>query len=331
MDHENIIETQDLFIEYKMKKYALKAVSAVNFHIKKGTITALVGESGSGKTTLASSLLSCITSPGEITQGKVLYWKGEKPLVINELKDAELRKFRWSEISMVFQSAQSALNPILTVFEQFFETAKAHNPQVTKEEVVKKMQSLLNYVNLDYDRVSKAYPHELSGGMKQRVMLAFSMLLDPKLIILDEPTTALDVITQDYIFRILKKINREMGISMLLLTHDISVVAKFSDYVAVMYAGRIMEYGTVKEVFKEQLHPYTEALIRATPALDKDIAKMESIPGASPDINNLPKGCKFAPRCSYAKECCFEKEPADQNMNDIHTVKCYKVGESWTN
>ncbi len=329
MDEANIVEIKNLSIEYKMREYSLKAVSDVDFEIKRGKITALVGESGSGKTTLASSLLSCISVPGEITGGEILYDKSGEIIKVNELKDKELRKFRWEEISMVFQASQSALNPIMTVFDQFYETMKVHEPKTTKADALKKMEELLDYVNLDFKRVMKSYPHELSGGMKQRIMIAFSLLLDPKLIILDEPTTALDVITQDYIFRILKGINESMNISMLLLTHDISVVAKFADYVGVMYAGRIMEYGTVKDVFGKPEHPYTEALIRATPALDKDVLEMQSIPGSSPDLNNLPYGCKFNPRCAYADGSCKEDEPPMFNLSAEHVSKCFKTGKQW--
>ena len=256
---ENIVEIRDIVIEYKLKKYALRAVDGVSLDIAAGKITALVGESGSGKTTVASSLLNCISSPGEIVSGTVRCHTGPNEVTeVEKLGENALNEFRWKQISMVFQGAQSALNPVVTIFNQFYETMVVHEnykpkserKKITKQEAEQRIRYLLDFVNLDADRVMTSYPHELSGGMKQRVMIAFSLLLDPKLIILDEPTTALDVITQDFIFKLLQKVNREMGIAMLLLTHDISVVAKYADYMAVMYGGRLMEYGTVEEVFE---------------------------------------------------------------------------------
>ena len=205
---ENIVEMHNVYIDYPLKKYTLHAVSDVSMVIKRGKITALVGESGSGKTTLSSALIRCISEPGKVASGELLFYsKDEKdPIHIELLNAKELQKFRWSKISMVFQAAQSALNPVLTVREQFFETLREHGDTSSPQEKEAKCRKLLEYVKLDVDRVFASYPHELSGGMKQRVMIAFALLLDPELIILDEPTTALDVITQSYIFNLLKQI-----------------------------------------------------------------------------------------------------------------------------
>ena len=324
---ENIFEIKDIVVQYQLKKFNLSAVNHVNLNIKRGKITALVGESGSGKTTLATAILNCISTPGKITNGEVLYLGKEEVIDVAKLDYEELNKFRWQEVSMVFQGAQSSLNPLMTIYEHFLETYKAHNPKVKKKEmkeiVRKKAVELLTFVNLDPERVLVMYPHELSGGMKQRVMIAFSLLLEPKLIILDEPTTALDVIVQNYIFKLLKKINREMGISMLLLTHDIGVVAQFADYVAVMYGGEVVEYGTVFDVFTQRLSPYTNGLIKATPSLITNIDDMDSIPGTPPDIRNLPKGCVFNPRCSKCMEVCLNRPAAVKDMGNDHFVKCH--------
>lgn len=329
---ENIVEIKNITIDYNLKKYSLRAVSNISMQIKKGYITALVGESGSGKSTLATSLLEVISTPGVIESGEILYLGNQEVKDITKMSENELTAFRWSEISMVFQGAQSALNPIMTIYDQFEETYLVHNRHMKKKEAKKlakqKTIELLKFVNLDPDRIMQMYPHELSGGMKQRAMIAFSLLLNPKLIILDEPTTALDVIVQGYIFKILKKINIEMGVSMLLLTHDIGVVAEFADYVAVMYGGQLMEYGTTYEVFKERMHPYSNGLIDSTPSLLLDIDAMKPIKGSPPDIRNLPEGCVFHPRCDFCMEKCKTNEPKDYMLND-HTVKCHLLEDLW--
>ncbi len=328
---DNIVEFRGVSIEYPLKKYTLKAVTDISLDLKRGKITALVGESGSGKTTLASSLIACISEPGRLAGGEIRFrGRGEtEEIRVDQLTEKEMRRFRWEKVSMVFQAAQSALNPVMTVREQFFETLSAHDSRLSKEEKEKRCNELLDYVKLDPERVLASYPHELSGGMKQRVMIAFSLLLDPELIILDEPTTALDVITQSYIFNLLKEINRDMGISMLLMTHDISVVAKFADYVGVMYGGRLMEYGTVKSVFKNRYHPYTAGLIGATPSIIGDIAEMKPIEGNPPDLLKLPSGCIFAPRCPKCRELCREEEPKTRIAPDGGKGKChfYREGE----
>ena len=320
---ENIVELRNVYIDYKLKKYDIRAVTNVSLDIKRGMITALVGESGSGKTTLASSILRCISEPGELVSGTItLYNKDGSTIKVDELEYKDIQKFRWEKVSMVFQAAQSALNPVMTILEQFEETVREHNYKWTKEEIIKKVRELLLYVKLDPERVMKCYPHELSGGMKQRVMIAFSLLFEPDLIILDEPTTALDVITQDYIFKILKQINRDYGISMLLMTHDIGVVAKFADYVGVMYAGRLMEYGTVRDIFKNGKHPYTTGLIGATPSLIADLNSMKPIEGLPPDLRDLPNGCVFNPRCpKYIKGLCDAAEPENYQVDNT-LVKC---------
>ncbi|MDY2727506.1 MAG: ABC transporter ATP-binding protein [Candidatus Onthovivens sp.] len=323
MSKENIVSFKNVYIEYPLKKYTLKAVNNVSLDLKRGCITALVGESGSGKTTLASSLIDCISEPGRLASGDIIFYDDEKEIYVNKLNKNELRKFRWEKVSMVFQAAQSALNPVYTVRQQFFETLQEHDIKLSKEEKEAKCRKLLEYVKLDADRVLSCYPHELSGGMKQRVMIAFALLLDPKVIILDEPTTALDVITQSYIFNLLKEINRDLGISMLLMTHDISVVARFADYVGVMYGGELMEYGTVYDVFDKRSHPYTEGLIGATPSLVGDINSMHPIKGTPPNLLDMPTGCVFHPRCPYACDKCKEVRPETVRHESGSFGKCY--------
>ena len=324
MNKENIVEFRDVSIAYPLKKFTLQAVTNASLPLKKGMITALVGESGSGKTTLASSLIQCISEPGKVVGGDIVFNDNGNEIFINKLKDRELRKFRWEKVSMVFQAAQSALNPVMKVKDHFIETMNQHGmKKVPMEEKEVKIKKLLNFVKLDVDRVMDSYPHELSGGMKQRVMIAFALLLDPEVIILDEPTTALDVITQYFIFTLLKKINKEMGISMLLMTHDISVVAKFADYVAVMYGGRIMEYGDVHYIFKNRYHPYTRGLIGATPSILGSTKDIEAIEGNPPNLLDLPKGCIFNPRCKYCQKICQEQEPESLSIDNMSKGKCH--------
>lgn len=321
---ETIVLFKNVSIEYPLKKYTLRAVNDVTLELKKGKITALVGESGSGKTTIASSLINCISEPGKVVSGDVIFYDDNKEIIVNKLNKKELRKFRWEKVSMVFQAAQSALNPVYTIRDQFYETLDEHSEKkLSKEDKEKRCIELLDYVKLDPQRVLASYPHELSGGMKQRVMIAFALLLNPKVIILDEPTTALDVITQSYIFNLLKEINKELGISMLLLTHDISVVARFADYVGVMYGGQLMEYGTVNNIFEKRAHPYTKGLIGSTPSLIGDISNMHPIPGTPVDLLDMPSGCVFNPRCPYKCEKCEKENPPTIENKDGGKGKCF--------
>lgn len=325
---DNVIELNNISIEYKMKDVSIRAVDKVTLPIVRGKVTAIVGESGSGKTTLVSSILRNISSPGEVVEGEVIFnGKSKNGVRVLTLDKAGLSEYRWGSVSMVFQASQSTLNPLMKIGEQFYETAYYHGVRTPYKQYLSHIAELLEYVKLDSSRVIDSYPHELSGGMKQRVMIAFGLLLEPEVIILDEPTTALDVITQYYIFNILAEINREKGITMILLTHDIGVVAKAADYVAVMYAGRLMEYGSVFEVFDEHLHPYTDGLIHATPSLITDINKMQAIGGEVPNLLQLPSGCVFHPRCKACFNKCREVVPNMYEVNSEHFVRCHKYGE----
>ena len=325
---DNILQFNGISIEYKMKDVSIRAVDKVTLPIVRGKVTAIVGESGSGKTTLVSSILRTISTPGEVVEGDIFFdGKDGEPVRVLGLDKHALAAYRWGSVSMVFQASQSTLNPLMKIGEQFYETAYYHGVRQPFKEYREHIAKLLESVKLDAGRVMDCYPHELSGGMKQRVMIAFALLLEPEVIILDEPTTALDVITQYYIFQILSEINREKGITMILLTHDIGVVAKFADYVAVMYAGRLMEYGSVYEVFDERLHPYTAGLIRATPSLLADISKMEAIGGEVPDLLALPEGCVFSPRCKACMERCLHERPEMHMVSAGHYVCCHKFAE----
>ncbi len=317
----NIVEIRDMTVEFKKPRGSLLAVNHVDFDIREGCVTALVGESGSGKSTLAFTILNIVNTTGNILSGEVLY-DGKDIL---KLGKEELNKYKWKDVSMIFQSAQSALNPLMTIQQHFWETYHVHVPSAKEEEVIPRFRQLLENVRLDPDRVLKLYPHELSGGMKQRVMIAFSMLLEPKVIILDEPTTALDVITQDYIFSILDRIHTETGVSMMLLTHDIGVVAKVADRIAVMYAGRIVEVGDIFEVFRSTAHPYAHALITTAPSLLDRKEDKKPIQGSPPDLMDLPSGCAFRPRCPYAADRCRAEVPPLVEVGPDHLAACHFV------
>ncbi len=324
MDEKNIlVKFEQVSIDYEMKKQSLQAVRDFSLEIEKGKITAIVGESGSGKTTAVSALLQAISTPGRVTAGKVWFCDGKEKIDVTALKGEELRSFRWEKVSMVFQASQSTLNPLMTVYDQFYETAYYHGAIQSREEFEQRLRMLLDLVKLDANRVLRVYPHQMSGGMKQRVMIAFALLLDPKLVILDEPTTALDVITQKYIFNQLIEINRKLGTTFILLTHDIGIVAKAADNVAVMYAGSIMEYGDVYRVFGKQRHPYTHGLIQATPSILRSAGEIRPIPGSPPDIRNLPEGCPFHPRCSQCTQRCREELPAVRVLEDGTCIRCH--------
>ncbi|MFD1677209.1 ABC transporter ATP-binding protein [Alicyclobacillus fodiniaquatilis] len=315
---ENVIEVRGLTVDFPLRAGNIRAVNHVNFDIPKGKITALVGESGSGKSTMASAILRSVSSPGLISSGEIFY-QGEDVLKYNKEK---MQRFKWSKVSMVFQAAQNALNPVMTIREQVIETVRAHDAKITEKKILDKAKELLEYVRLEPGRVLAAHPHELSGGMKQRVMIAFSLLLNPELVILDEPTTALDVITQAYIFDILAQIHEDMGTTMLLMTHDIGVVARFAERVGVMYAGRLVEVGDVYSIFDNADHPYTSNLMKSVPSLLSN-DDLQPIVGSTPNLLNLPSGCPFHPRCKQAKPVCKRVDPVMVETGVDHLVNCH--------
>lgn len=305
-----ILEIKHLCIDYGTKRGTIRACDDVSLTIYRGEIVGIIGESGSGKSTLASGILKIIRSPGRIASGEILYYPPDGACVnLLELSDEEFAKLRWANITTVFQAAQNVLNPTMRIRDHFIETARAHEPHVSDEAILKKAADLLKEVRLE-ERVLDCYPHQLSGGMKQRTIIALSLLLNPDLLILDEPTTALDVITQWYIINILRRIHEETGITMIFLTHDISIIGSIVDRIAVMYCAQVVEYGKVEDVFLHPQHPYTDGLMKAVPSLRDDISKREAIPGYPPNLQDLPKGCRFGPRCYLASRglCNFQEQ-----------------------
>jgi peptide/nickel transport system ATP-binding protein len=267
------LSIRDLIVEFDLGRGALRAVNRASLDVYPGEVMAVVGESGSGKSTLAFSILNLVPSPGRITNGEILFG----PMDVLAANPEELRRYRWKEVAMVFQAAQNVMNPVMRIADQMVDTAQAHG-KTSKGEVLERASELLKLVRLEPSQVLRSYPHELSGGMRQRVIIVLSLLLEPKMLILDEPTTALDVVTQAYILDILTDIREKLGLTMMLLTHDMSIVAKVADRVGVMYAGKIMEVGKIEDIFYDAKHPYTMGLINAAPSLIGDIADKKAHP-----------------------------------------------------
>ncbi len=322
-----ILRARNVTVDFKLPSRTLRAVDDVSLDVRQGEILGVVGESGSGKSTLASAMLNVVSVPGRISNGQVLF-KGQDVLAFTE---EDLRDFRWREVAMVFQAAQNSLNPVLKIREQFLDTAAAHGNR-PKDQVLSKARELLRYVRLEPDQVLDSYPHQLSGGMKQRTIMALSLLLDPEILILDEPTTALDVITQAYVMNIMRKAHDDLGITMVFLTHDVCIMAKIADRIAVMYAGQVVELGTVDDIFYRPFHAYTRGLINAAPSLTDDVTLRRAIPGSPPDLTDLPAGCRFGPRCRIFAEggCPDDKKGELVEVERGHYTVCNqwkKVGE----
>ena len=287
----NILEVKDLNMSYKTIDGNVDAVKDVSFTVKQGESFGLVGESGCGKTSVAMSLLQLQADNGKITSGEIIF-DGQN--IVN-LSEAELREVRWSGISIVFQGAMNAWNPVIKIGEQIREALREHYPDNSKQTNIQKIQELFKMVGLD-DTVADRYPHELSGGMKQRAVIALALSCDPKIIIADEPTTALDVVIQDQILNEIKKVQELLGLSLIYISHDIAVIAEMTDKIAVMYAGSIVEMGPTKKIFENPVHSYTRALLDSTPSIRGEKKKLKSLDGEPPSLINKIDGCSFAPR-----------------------------------
>ena len=303
-----ILSVRGLSIDYRTRRGPVHAVRDVSFDIAKGETVAIIGESGSGKTTLAVSLIRLSPRSARITKGEILYTNDRETIDIRTVAEDELRQYRWSECAMVFQAALNSFNPVINVWEQFADTARAHGMKDSAT-IHARANELLGLVHLDPARVLKAYPHELSGGMKQRVLIALSLLLEPQLIILDEPTTALDILTQRSIIDLLGTLRKKLGFSMIFISHDLSIAAELADRMITMYAGTVVERASVTDLFYRPRHPYSVGLLRAVPRVSGAMGAVESIPGSPPDLIRLPPGCTYIPRCPLAIAACAEREP----------------------
>ena len=312
------LEIKNLTIHYQTKSGDVHAVNGIDLSIEKGETLGLVGETGAGKTTTALGILRLVPNPpGKVLGGEILFEGTD----VMKMTDEQLREMRGGKISMIFQDPMTALNPVFTVGDQIAEMIAQHSDS-GKREAMEKAKEMLRMVGIDPNRASD-YPHQFSGGMKQRVVIAIALACTPQLIIADEPTTALDVTIQAQVLDMMNDLKHEIGTSMILITHDLGVVAETCDKVAIMYAGQIVEYGSLRNIFKQTAHPYTRGLFGSLPSLDKKTHRLQPIAGLMPDPANLPEGCKFHPRCPDCADICQEQEPPVTDLGGGHLVRCH--------
>jgi peptide/nickel transport system ATP-binding protein len=317
-----ILTVENLTTHYRTLSGYVRAAENVSFNLDKGEAMGLAGESGCGKTTVALSLLRLLPFNGEVKSGRVIF-KGKDILSMDE---AELREsVRWKGISLIFQGAMNALNPVYTVEYQIVEAIRLHERNVSKKEAKERVRKLFELVGMDPSRASN-YPHEFSGGMRQRAMIAMALACNPDILIADEPGTALDVIVQAQVLKLIRSLKEKLNIGIIVITHDLSIISETCDKFAVMYAGKIVELGDVVTIFKKPLHPYTQGLISAFPNIKEPKRKMESIPGSPPNLLKPPPGCRFHPRCKYALDRCKKDEPETIEVSKGHFVACHLIG-----
>lgn len=318
----NILEVSDLRVYYHTLKGVVKAVDGVDFTVEEGSSVGLAGESGCGKTTLGLSFLKLLPSNGAIESGALVF-KGDDIYTLDEKDFRE--NVRWNQISMIFQGAMNALNPVFKVEDQIAEAIKLHDKNKKKKERIEIARDLLKRVEID-PAMGSHYPHEFSGGMRQRAMIAMALACNPQLVIADEPTTALDVIVQKQLMDLLRGLKEDMNLSLIVISHDISVLAELCDYLNIMYAGRIVEGGEINEIFRSPQHHYTHGLISTFPTVEDEERKntFEFIPGAPPNLLDPPQGCRFYPRCQAATEICRQEPPPEmRRVSDNHHVACH--------
>ncbi|MBU7015087.1 MAG: ABC transporter ATP-binding protein [Theionarchaea archaeon] len=316
-----ILEVNNLRMYFSTKKGDVKAVEGVSLEIGKGESVGLVGESGCGKTSIGISILKLLPDNGRILEGEILF-KGDD--LVPKPED-EMRSVRWNGISMIFQAAMNALNPVYKVGDQIVEAIMLHE-EVSKEEAYERVAQLYELVGMSPERAEN-YPHEYSGGMKQRAIIAMALACDPDMIIADEPTTALDVIVQDSIIKEIKKIQAKLDMTMLYISHDISVIAETCERIAVMYAGNVVEYSDSVTLFASPLHPYTNGLLSSFPSIKGPLKKLNPIPGEPPNLLNPPTGCRFHTRCPFAQRLCKEQVPEFREFQERHYAACHFAGE----
>jgi oligopeptide/dipeptide ABC transporter ATP-binding protein len=309
-------------VEYWTRKGKIRAVDDVSFSLGKSETLGVVGESGSGKSTLGLSLIGLVPFPGRIVKGNV-FLSGKEVL---KLEKDELRNLRGTDVCYVFQDPMTSLNPVKKIGDHFVEMILTHQPKVTKKEALERTAKLLKDVGIQPERISD-YPHQLSGGMRQRVMIALAIALNPRVVVADEPTTALDVVVQAKILDLLNTLRDSYGMALMLITHDLSIVLERSDRILVMYAAQIVEYAQSKNLYEDPQHPYTKGLLKSIPNIELADQKLEAIAGSPPDLLDLPSGCRFWPRCSFAFDRCRKEEPWLVKTGEGHCVRCFLYSE----
>lgn len=321
-DKEYCVDIQNLSVVFSTSDGVVQAINGADLQIERGKTLGLVGETGAGKTTTALSILRLIPDPpGKITSGSITL-EGKN---IFEYTEKEMEEIRGKQVSMIFQDPMTSLNPVMTVGDQIAEVIQLHE-SIDKKEAFEKAKEMLEMVGIPGDR-SREYPHQFSGGMKQRVIIAMALVCNPRLLIADEPTTALDVTIQAQVLDLMQKLKEKYGTSMLMITHDLGIVAEVCDEVSIMYAGQIVEHGTLEDIFNHTAHPYTEGLFGSLPNIEKRTEALKPIPGLMPDPTNLPSGCPFHPRCQYCKDICKEQMPVRIALSETHTVACLAYEE----
>ena len=316
---DNILTIRDLKVAFQVKGKLAYALDGINIDIPKGKIVGIVGESGCGKSMTAMSIMGLIKNPGKIVGGSIDFCGTE----LTKMSVRDYAKIRGKDISMIFQEPMTSLNPVVKVGKQVMEAIILHE-KISKEEAKMRVIEIFNEVGIpEAEKRFNSYPHELSGGLRQRVMIGMAMICKPKLLIADEPTTALDVTIEAQILKLMKKLCESVGTSIIMITHNMGVVAEICDYVYVMYAGRVVESTMTKTLFNETAHPYTNGLLKSIPTIGKKQDRLYTIKGNVPNILNLPKGCRFVDRCDYVQDICFSSRPADEYIKDNHMVSCF--------
>lgn len=323
---ETILKVEDLKTSFMTSSGEVQAVRGVSFEVHKGEILGIVGESGSGKSVTSMSILRLLADTARIKNGKIEFEGTD----LTKVSDKQMREIRGQKIAMVFQDPMSSLNPLIPVGKQVAEMIHVHHPEMKRDELQAATLELFREVRIpEAEKRLKSYPHEFSGGMRQRVMIAIALLCDPELLIADEPTTALDVTIQAQILDLLRSINEKLGTSIILITHDLGVVASMVDTVAVMYCGHIVEKADVRTIFQHPLHPYTEGLLRSIPHMDDSQGDLATIEGSVPSIYHMPEGCAFHNRCACCRKICTQKQPPLLTLDGEHTVQCWKYTPQW--
>ncbi|MFD1511912.1 ABC transporter ATP-binding protein [Halomarina rubra] len=321
MTDDVILKVRDASVTFDMERGESKVLNDVSVDIYRDEILGVVGESGSGKSMFAEALLDAVVEPGQLTGEVTYYPRDGDPIDVLSQTPEELRAFRWEEISMVFQGAMSSFNPTKSIRGHFVETIRAHGED--KQSGMERARELLSDLYLNADRVLDSYPHELSGGMKQRTLIALSLVLDPEVLVMDEPTAALDLLMQRSILRLLNEIQSKYDLTIVFITHDLPLVAELADRLAVMYAFEFAEIGTTSEILNGAAHPYTRALLNVTPNIEAPVEEMQVIEGSSPDPVNVPAGCSYHPRCPLATSKCQQSDPEYYDVGEDHQARCH--------